>query len=100
MVNAVLFVLHAIFIGYIFYTKYRDESISEAFLNLALIVILIAVGSAISDSLVKLFIDGEGFGKELDRDTISLTVLSIFEVIFYRYYFFSKEKTKANETEK
>ena len=35
----------------------------------------------------KLFWEPIGFGKHFDRDTISLTILTIVEFFFFRFYF-------------
>ncbi|PKL82434.1 MAG: hypothetical protein CVV24_10070 [Ignavibacteriae bacterium HGW-Ignavibacteriae-3] len=87
MITALIFTAHIIFMAVIFTKKWQDESLSSAFINLALIVILFAVGWSISTSLVKLVIDSKGFGIQFDADAISLTVLIIFEFFFYRFYY-------------
>lgn len=87
MITAIIFAAHIIFMAVIFTKKWQDESLSSAFINLALIVILFAVGWSISTSLVKLVIESEGFGIQFDADAISLTVLVIFEFFFYRFYY-------------
>ena len=68
MASAIIFSLHLIFIVFIFYIKKKNESISSAFQNLFLIIVLFAIG----------------------WDGISLAVLTIVEVIFY-YKYYGKE---------
>lgn len=92
MAAAIIFAGHLIFILYIFTKKWQDDSLSSAFTNLALIIILFSVGWSISTSLVKLVFEPKGFGLYYNSDDISLTILSIAEYLFYRIYY-GKGKT-------
>jgi hypothetical protein len=87
MISALIFAAHLVFICIIFTKKWQDDSLSSAFTNLALIVILFAIGWSIATSVVKLIIDSKGFGIQFDSDTISLTLLSIVEYFFYKFYY-------------
>jgi len=98
MISASIFSAHLIFILIVFTKKWQDESLSTAFTNLALIIILFAVGWSIATAVVKLFIDSKGFGIQFDGDTISLTLLSIAEFFFYRFYY-SGKNPQENSTE-
>jgi hypothetical protein len=103
MISALIFSIHIIFILIIFTKKWQDESIGSAFTNLALIVILFAVGWSIATAVVKLFIDSKGFGIQFDGDTIALTILSFVEYFFYKFYYQEKEdvpKSTEDDTEK
>ncbi|MCL4549052.1 MAG: hypothetical protein M1495_10815 [Bacteroidetes bacterium] len=103
MISALIFSAHLIFILIIFTKKWQNESLASAFTNLALIIVLFAVGWSIATAVVKLFIDSKGFGIQFDSDTISLTLLSIVEYFFYKFYY-RKDKTEqtvtADDTEK
>jgi hypothetical protein len=92
MITALIFTAHMVFMAVIFTKKWQDESLSSAFINIALIIVLFAVGWSISTSLVKLVIDSKGFGIQFDADTISLTVLVICEYFFYKFYYGDDEK--------
>jgi formate hydrogenlyase subunit 3/multisubunit Na+/H+ antiporter MnhD subunit len=87
MISALIFSAHLVFVAVIFTKKWQDESLTSAFINLALIVILFTVGWSISTSVVKLMIDNKGFGLQFDADAISLTILAIAEYFFYRFYY-------------
>jgi formate hydrogenlyase subunit 3/multisubunit Na+/H+ antiporter MnhD subunit len=87
MASAIIFAGHLIFVLYIFTKKWQEDSLSSAFINLALIVILFSVGWSISTSLVNLVFEPKGFGLYFNRDDISLTFLSIAEFLFYRMYY-------------
>jgi len=98
MVNVVLYFFHVVFFVYIVYTRFKNESLSEAALNAALIIILFTVGYSIFDFITKFIIIEEGFGRDFTRDTLNLTLLSIAEFFFYKNYYFNK--TTSDEKEK
>lgn len=100
MVIAVIFFLHIVFAGYIFITKWKNESAGSAFLNLVFIILLFSIGWSILAMFVKLFFEQEGFGKHFDRDTIGLTILTIIEFFFYRIYYRKDKKTTEVDKEK
>ncbi|MDO8550454.1 MAG: hypothetical protein Q7S39_09945 [Ignavibacteria bacterium] len=87
MITAFIFFGHLFFALYIFTKKWQNENLKSAFLNLALIGILFSVGWTIATMIAKLFMEPEGFGIQFNRDTFSLTLLSIVEFFFYRVYY-------------
>lgn len=97
MIAALIFCGHLIFVLYIFTKKWQDESLSSAFINLSLIIILFSVGWSITTSVVKIFFESKGLGLHFDSDTISLTILSIIEYFFYRFYYREKEITEDDK---
>ncbi len=100
MVSAIIFAAHLIFACVIFTKKWQDESISTAFINLALIIILFAVGWSITTSLVKIFFEPKGLGLYFNGDDIALTMLAIIEFIFYKIYYGGEPKVTEAGTEK
>lgn len=99
MITAFIFFLHFIFILVIFTKKWQEESLSAGFMNLALIGILFAVGWAISGIIAKLVMEQEGLGIYYDRDTFSLTLLTIAEYFFYRFYYKDTFTAAGKETQ-
>ena len=87
MISAFIFFAHFIFLLLIFTWKWQREGISGAVLNVSLILILFAVGWTITGMLAKFLMEPEGFGLYFDRDTLSLTLLTIREILFYRVYY-------------
>jgi hypothetical protein len=87
MITALIFSAHFIFALVIFTKKWQDESISAGFLNLTLIAILFTVGWTLAGMIAKLFMEPKGLGIQFDRNTFSLTILSIAEYFFYRFYY-------------
>ncbi|MBS4033753.1 MAG: hypothetical protein KGZ85_04750 [Ignavibacterium sp.] len=98
MITAFIFFLHFIFLLIIFTKKWQDEGLSSGFINLALIGILFAVGWTITGLIAKLVMEPEGFGIYYDRDTFSLTLLTIAEFFFYKFYY--QETSTAIDKEK
>lgn len=97
MVSALIFAAHLIFITVIFTKKWQDESLSAGIINAALIIILFSVGWSISTTIVKIFFDAKGLGIYFDADTISLTLLSIAEFFFYRFYYREDKSTEDDK---
>jgi hypothetical protein len=87
MITAVIFAGHLIFSLLIFTKKWQDENLSAGLMNLALIGILFAVGWSISGMVAKWIMETKGLGIYFDRDTFSLTILSIGEFLFYKMYY-------------
>ena len=95
MISAVIFFAHFIFILMIFTWKWQKDGLSGAFLNLALILILFAVGWTITGVAAKLLMEPKGLGFYYDRDTFSLSLLTIAEIFFYKIYY--KESTAGDK---
>ncbi|MGE5497684.1 MAG: hypothetical protein ACM3Q2_06435 [Syntrophothermus sp.] len=99
MVTAFIFFVHLIFITVIFTKKWQEESLTQAMMNLALIIVLFSVGWSISGMVSKAIMEPKGFGLYFDRDTFSLTLLSIAEFFFYRMYYEEKEENSENSND-
>lgn len=87
MITALIFTVHLFFLLFIFTKKWQEESLQSAFVNAALVIILFSVGWSISTMFLKIFIEPEGLGIHFDRDAISLTLLTIGEYFFYKFYY-------------
>ena len=113
MTSAFIFVLHAFAAIYAFVNRRRAGGISEGLLAVAFLAIVFAVGWTISTVFTNLLFAPEFFikwyyhqtdslflrtlRKELNRDTISLLLLTFGEVGFY-YVFFKEEDEQAEES--
>ena len=87
MISAFIFFAHFIFLLLIFTWKWQREGISGALLNISLILILFAVGWTLTGMIAKFLMEPKGLGLYYDRDTFSLTLLTIIEFIFYKIYY-------------
>lgn len=90
MINVFIFLAHFIFIVVVFVKTKRSDSLSGAINNAALIVIIFAVLWAISNFIVNMLMDTEGLGKFFDRDTISLSIVTVVEILFYVKFYGKK----------
>lgn len=80
-----------IFALVIFTRKWQSENLKSGFLNLGLIAVLFAVGWSITGIIAKVVMEPKGLGLYFDRDTFSLTLLTIGEFFFYRIYYNESE---------
>jgi hypothetical protein len=113
MIPVLIFYLHTIFAVYAFARSYQSDGLLQAFLNIAFIITLFAVGWTICDLIVGFFISPEGyrvlmpesvvllfmlkisgfFAQEgthvilTPKDSVSLILLTFIEIIFYNFYF-------------
>ncbi|HKB85365.1 MAG TPA: hypothetical protein VKD08_04285 [Ignavibacteriaceae bacterium] len=87
MISAFIFFIHLVFALVIFTKKWQSENLKSGFLNLGLIAVLFAVGWSITGIIAKIVMDSKGLGLYFDRDTFSLTLLTIGEFFFYRIYY-------------
>jgi len=92
MITALIFFAHFLFALIIFTKKWQEENISSAFLNLGLIGILFAVGWSMVGIATQNLLSQKGFGIYFDRDAITLTILSIAEFFFYKFYYKEDKK--------
>jgi hypothetical protein len=96
MISALIFTAHLFFILFIFTKKWQEDSLQSAFINAGLIILLFSVGWSISTMILKLFVEQEGLGIYFDRDTISLTLLSLVEDFFFKFYY-NEKPTEADK---
>lgn len=87
MITAIIFFAHFLFTLVIFTKKWQDEKLSDAFINIGLIGLLFTIGWSISGIIAKLLMPQKGLGIMFDRDTFSLTILSVAEFFFYKMYY-------------
>ncbi len=101
MITAFIFFAHFLFALIIFTKKWQEENLSSAFLNLGLIAILFAVGWSIVGIATQNLLSPKGFGIYFDRDAITLSILTVAEFFFYKFYYKEdKVHTTEADTEK
>jgi hypothetical protein len=112
MVSAFIFFLHLALVVYAF-LAYKKESIGEGFLAIAFVGIIFAVSWTIAAILTNLLFAIKWFEqwywqplnswvwqivrKEINRDTISLLILTGMEITFYYFYFLSETKGSSKK---
>jgi hypothetical protein len=92
MVPLFVFYIHVVGITAAFTKRWQEEGLSEAFLAVFFVGLIFFVGWSISSFLMKLVMDQNGVGQFLDRDAISLLLLTVAEAVFY-YFYFKREPT-------
>lgn len=97
MIVVFIFLAHIIFTAFVFFKKKKNDSLSNALIDVIFIIIIFSVGWSLSTMVSKIFWDPIGFGKHFDRDAISLTLLTIVEFFFYRIYFKDLFVTEAGK---
>ncbi|MGA9116894.1 MAG: hypothetical protein WB626_08975 [Bacteroidota bacterium] len=87
MVALCVFYIHVVAACAVFTVRWQEEGPGEGLLGVFFMGLLFFVGWSMSSFLVKLVMAEEGFGPALDRDAVSLLLLTIVEGIFYRFSF-------------
>ncbi|HRE40658.1 MAG TPA: hypothetical protein PLG90_04945 [Ignavibacteria bacterium] len=120
MIAVIIFFIHIIFAVIVFSKTYQSDSLMQAILNIAFIIILFSVGWVVSDLVVGLIISSNGYVIEIPvnkflqfllktsgffipnnngtgvlqpKDTISLIILTVIEIFFYRFFFKNFDNT-------
>ena len=83
MITLFIFYAHTVAAVALFTKRWQDGDLKEGLLAVTFLLLIFSVGWSISTVIVKFFIDEKGFGPWMDRDTMSLMLLAIFEAIFY-----------------
>jgi hypothetical protein len=91
MVAVIIFYIHVIFLVYIFTKNLLDEGKVGAFLSVIFIVIIFSVGWTISEFAMSLIMDSKGVGLLFPRYAFSLMLLTILELILYKFYYSGKK---------
>lgn len=87
MIPLIIFYLHIVGITAAFTSEYQKEGMSAGLLSVGFIVLIFSVGWSISSFLLKYLIGEAGFGLLLNRDSLSLLLLTAAECVFYFFYF-------------
>ncbi len=95
MIPLIIFYLHIVGISAAFTSEYQKDGVGSAFLSVGFVVLIFSVGWTISTFVLKYIMSEAGFGIWLNRDAVSLLLLTIGEVFFYYYY--HKDENKQIE---
>ncbi|MSP64316.1 MAG: hypothetical protein EXR24_01120 [Ignavibacteria bacterium] len=95
MIPLIIFYLHIVAALYILTYQYQKENIASGFVSLSFFLLIFSVGWSICTYISTLILEPEGFGFYLDRNTISLILLSVSEATFY-FVFFRETTSQQN----
>lgn len=87
MIEVILFYAHAVFFAYIFAKNYVEQNAVSAFLSTIFVIIIFTVGWTFSAFVIGFFIPDEGLTRVFTKAAFSLGLLTLLEVIFYKFYF-------------
>ncbi len=96
MVALFVFYLHTVAAVFGFTQQYQKEGIGAGVLAVAFMAIIFSVGWSIATVVLKLLVSEKGLGLWLNRDAMSLLLLTAGEAMFYyRFLRGSKRKVTA-----
>jgi hypothetical protein len=95
MIPVLIFYAHVVFLVYMFSKNYTEEGGVSAFLSILFIVIIFSVGWTFSEFLIGFFMKPEGLGLMFPRAAFSLMMLTVIEVVFYKFYYGSKRAARV-----
>lgn len=87
MIEVILFYAHAVFFAFIFAKNYVEQNTVSAFLSTIFVVIIFTVGWTFSAFVIGFFIPDDGLTRILTKAAFSLGLLTLLELIFYKFYF-------------
>lgn len=91
MIEVILFYAHVVFFTYVFTKNFVEENFLNAFLSTIFVVIIFSVGWTFSAFVIGMIIPDDGLTRILTKAAFSLSLLTLLELIFYRFYFKSRE---------
>ena len=83
MITLFVFYLHTIAAVTAFTKRWQEADMKEGLLAVGFIVLIFSVGWSIAAFILGLFMEKQGFGRWLDRDAMSLLLLTILEAGLY-----------------
>ena len=92
MVTLFIFYIHIIAAVSVFTKRWQENGLGDGILGVGFLALIFSVGWSISTYIMKLLIDEKGFGIFLNRDALSLLLLTVLEIIFYYFQVSGKNK--------
>jgi hypothetical protein len=97
MVPLIVFYLHIVGSAAAFTRRWQDEGLGEGILAVFFVALIFFVGWGMTSFIMKIIMSPAGFGKLFDRDSASLTLLTVLELVFYYFYLRSDERDLAEQ---
>ncbi len=95
MITLFIFYMHAVAAVAIFTKRWQDADWKEGVLGVVFLALVFSVGWSIATFFVRLAISEKGFAVWLDRDTLSLVLLVVMEVVFFYLQILRKRRKAA-----
>src|SRR3989337_2488454 len=96
MIEGFIFYFHVVFFVYVFAKTYIEEKLTGAFLSTIFVIIIFSVGWTFSAFLIALIIPPDGLTRVLTRAAFSLAFLTIIEAVFYKFFYWGKQRETSN----
>ncbi|MBI1807794.1 MAG: hypothetical protein HYR76_12160 [Ignavibacteria bacterium] len=94
MITLLIFYIHTIAAVTVYTRRWQESDWKEGLLAVGFLVLIFGVGWSMSTFVLKLFVNEKGFGLWLDRDALSLLLLTVMEGVFY-YMQMRRKKRKS-----
>ena len=95
MIEVLIFFLHLLAALYAFTKAWQDNHIKEGVLAVTLIALAFAIGWSITGTVAHLLMPGGGYPPWFTADTLSLVMLLIPEIFFFRIFFLHRERRRT-----
>ncbi len=86
MIPLLVFYLHTVAAVWAYTKRWREQGVKEGILAVAFMALIFSVGWSMSTLLLKAVVGPSGLGPGLDRDALSLLLLTLGEGVFYYLY--------------
>lgn len=96
MIPVLIFWMHITAAVYLFAKRYYEETLGEAFLSIGFAAIIFTAGWTLSSFIIRISFGQKGIDETLNGDSLSLILLSVFELIFYRIWFRKPKKEDSS----
>jgi hypothetical protein len=83
VITLFIFYLHTIAAVTIFTVRWQESGWKEGLLGVGFLLLIFSVGWSIATVIVNFFVDHQGFGPLLDKDTLALVLLTMMEAVFF-----------------
>jgi hypothetical protein len=95
MIAVIIFFIHIVVGSAIFTKRWQESGTGDAFLAVGFMALIFGVGWSVTTVILKFFFEKPGLAVWLDRDAMSLLLLTILEAVFYWAYY-KREKQKIS----
>lgn len=93
MIEIIIFELHLLGLLYAFVKSWQEGGLKDGLMAIAIVLLLFTIGWAITGTVASLIYPDSWNTVYFTQDTLSLIILLIPEIFFYRYYFLGKSDT-------
>jgi hypothetical protein len=86
MIPLLVFYLHTVAVVWAFTKRWQEAGVKEGILAVAFIALIFSVGWTLATLFLQAVAPPTGLGPGLNRDALSLVLVTLAEVVFYTWY--------------